>query len=344
MQMNLELIKRRVLPALVMKCPFRILQQCAGCMPVLPYYHIVNDEPVLHVKHLYSFRNVQQFKDDLDVFLKHYKAVNLHELLASLNGGRPLPENSFLLTFDDGFRELHDVIAPILLEKGVPATFFLIKSCLDNDDMAHHNKISLLVEHLRHNASDTAKAALLKTLSRRGFAGDQCEAMLLRVDYANRDLLSDLAKLLEYDFNVYLRKNKPYLTSDQVHNLKKRGFTLGGHSIDHPLFEKLPLEEQLRQTHESVRFVRTRFNLDYSAFAFPHHDTGVSQRFFEKIYSEGEMNVSFGTSGMLKERCRWHLQRFPMEKTTATAERIIAYNYARSMQKRLLGRHVIVRA
>jgi hypothetical protein len=113
--------------------------------------------------------------------------------------------------------------------------------------------------------------------------------------------------------------------------------------MDHPLYAKLALSEQLWQTRESVRFVRDRFDLDYGAFAFPHHDTDVSRQFFDDIYADGEVDISFGTSGLLQEENIRHFQRFPMEKTAAAARRIVGYNYARCLQKKLLGRQTIIR-
>src|SRR4051812_29678364 len=107
-------IKRSVVPAIVAQLPYDVLHKWAGPMPLLPYYHGVSDDEVLHVKHLYQFRRVQQFKSDLEAFLKHYEPITLQDLIASLGTGQPLPDKAFLLTFDDGFREVDDVIAPIL--------------------------------------------------------------------------------------------------------------------------------------------------------------------------------------------------------------------------------------
>jgi peptidoglycan/xylan/chitin deacetylase (PgdA/CDA1 family) len=337
-------IKQGVVPAIVAQLPFDMLHKWAQHRPLLPYYHGVSDDEVPHVKHLYRFRTIREFRCDLEAFLKHYEPITLHQLTASLGGGQSLPDNAFLLTFDDGFREVYDVIGPILWQKGVSASFFIIRDCLDNADMAHHNKISLLLEHMGHGYNDAVRASVHDILADCGIHETNPETALSRVDYARRHVLQPIAKLLRFDFSEYLLKAKPYLTSEQVRKLLSQGFTIGGHSIDHPLYAALSLEEQLRQTRESIRFVRAHFNLDYGAFAFPHHDTDVGKHFFRQIYSNGELDVSFGTSGMVKEECERHLQRFPMEKTTASAERIIAYNYARGLQKRLVGSHIIARA
>jgi len=43
---------------------------------VAPFYHVVSDEPLPHVEQLYNIKTIQQFKDDLDFLLKHFKPID----------------------------------------------------------------------------------------------------------------------------------------------------------------------------------------------------------------------------------------------------------------------------
>ena len=116
-------------------------------VPVFPIYHMISDEDVSYVKHLYSYKNVKSFTADLDFFLKYYKPIDLTTLLISVKEKTELPKHSFLISFDDGFKELYDIVVPILKQKGIPATFFINKCFIDNKEMFYRNKASLLIEH-----------------------------------------------------------------------------------------------------------------------------------------------------------------------------------------------------
>ena len=59
----------RILPTLVSSVPIPLSPAILGTPLVIPYYHMVSDEQVPHVKHLYRYRNVRQFTKDLDFFL-----------------------------------------------------------------------------------------------------------------------------------------------------------------------------------------------------------------------------------------------------------------------------------
>ena len=55
----------------------------------------------------------------------HARVVPLAEIAAALQEKKPLPERAVVLTFDDGFADFHTEAAPVLLQKGLPATVFL---------------------------------------------------------------------------------------------------------------------------------------------------------------------------------------------------------------------------
>jgi peptidoglycan/xylan/chitin deacetylase (PgdA/CDA1 family) len=171
---------------------------------------------------------------------------------------------------------------------------------------------------------------------------DDIKSGILSIHYHHRHLLDEIAQVMDVNFDDYLLMNKPYLTSDQINSLIARGFTIGAHSIDHPFYPSLSLKDQLHQTVESVKEIREKFCLDYGAFAFPHSDSGVPEKFFIESYKSGLVDVSFGTGGMLDDNIKNHLQRFSLEKPSMPAKNIIAIQYARRIYKTaLLGNPVV---
>ncbi len=325
------------------RIPLSFLGMLTNTDLIIPYYHMVSDEEVLHVKHLYGYKTVREFRGDMDFLLKNYAPVGLPEVLDHMRGARPLPEKAFLLTFDDGFREMSDIVAPILLEKGISATFFVNSAFTDNKELCYLNKASLLAEHVQRNASKGLERQLTEILRSALSASCTVTSDILSVRYGQRSVIDELAQICEVDFGEYLARNRPYLTSGQIRRLIERGFHFGAHSIDHPLYANLSLEEQLRQTVESLRFVRETFRLNYGAFAFPHSDHAVSREFFRRLSESGLIDLSFGTAGLLKDGISTHLQRFSLEKPIEGAGRIVAFQHVRKLVKSVTGRAQVTR-
>lgn len=314
------------------------LYHFSGHMPLLvPFYHLISDEVIDHTKHLFRHKTINEFKKDLDFLLAVYHPITLGEVLDCRRAERPLPEKRFLLTFDDGYGEMSDIVAPILLAKGVNATFFLNSAFVDNKAMCHANKASVLVERLQHGQSPSTEGKLLGLLRSHNMRNEDLASTILSIPYERRALLDEMGAVLDVDFSAYLSERQPYLTSPQVQQLIASGFTIGGHSLDHPMYPSLPLREQLRQAVESVRFVRERFEVTYGAFAFPFEDDGVPRHFFDRLSRIGGVDVTFGAAGMIDDGIPNHFQRVCMELHGAQAKHILAYHHARRMVKALQG-------
>src|SRR6478735_1025353 len=101
--------------------PISLLKGISPVNLLLPYHHLISDEEVAHVKNLYGYKSKAQFETDLDYLLRHFQPLNPSALIEHYRNGTAIPRNSFLLTFDDGMREVYDLVEPILTRKGVSA-------------------------------------------------------------------------------------------------------------------------------------------------------------------------------------------------------------------------------
>lgn len=247
--------------------------------------------------------------------VQHFKPITLIELLELKKNGFKTKEPCFHLTFDDGLSEIYDTVAPILIKRKIPATFFINTDFIDNKNLFYRFKASILAER---------------------FAADG----LLDISYHEKEEIENFAKTLNVDFNEYLEQEKPYLTSPQIKKLITQGFTIGAHSQNHPLYNLLDEKEQIFQTLNSVNYLKQEFCLDYSVFSFPFTDDGVSKSFFKAI--ESQVNLTFGSAGIKRDSIKFNLQRIPMEKNEL-AEQLIKTQYFYCFLKKLFGKNTIVR-
>jgi len=102
-----------------------ILTKITNQRLILPMYHCVSDKPIIHLQNLYKIPNKKQFENDLNFILKNFKPASLEDIVNHANGNKIIEENSFHLTFDDGFTEVFENAIPILERKGIPATLFI---------------------------------------------------------------------------------------------------------------------------------------------------------------------------------------------------------------------------
>jgi peptidoglycan/xylan/chitin deacetylase (PgdA/CDA1 family) len=317
--------------------PIKMLQT-GGLL--LPYHHLVSNQEVPHIKHLYPFKNVKAFEQDLDYLLQHFTPVTLQDVIAAVKSGQSLPPRSFLLTFDDGLREITEVIAPLLLKKGVPAAFFLNSAFLDNKELFYKFKVSLIIEAIQTGSVIPEKLRTVLGCT----TTEELIPAVKKISYNNRQLAEEAGITLGLSFEDYLHKQRPFMTIGEVEKLVQQGFAIGGHSVDHPYYSQLTPEEQLAQTRNSVNFLTEHFHIPYRAFAFPHTDAGVSRTFFETLLEgPAPIDIIFGTANHKRDISPRILHRFNCERPSvsiaAAVKGILLYNRLQELRRK----QVIVR-
>jgi peptidoglycan/xylan/chitin deacetylase (PgdA/CDA1 family) len=276
---------KRLVSLALRPLPLVVVRVITGLDLTVACYHAVTDEPPAHLKHVVPCRSVATFQRDLNFLLRHFRPVALSDVLEHVRSNRPLPSSALLFTFDDGLREFQDFIAPICLQMGIPATLFLTTDALLQKQLLYRHKASLLADQLAARFQERA--------SPRGAATQLVPDDILSLDYTQSRLLDTIAEELDVDFHAYLHNTRPYLNVEHVQDLIHRGFTVGAHSIDHPPYAVLPIEEQLRQTRESVATVHDLFSINYKVFAFPFTSDGVPAEFYDRVFADSTADLMF---------------------------------------------------
>lgn len=313
--------------------PLKPLVDLTSQKIIMPVLHTVCDSPAPHINHLYKPKTINAFEKDLDFLLKHYEAIDFPTFKDAILSKHYSKKRQFMLSFDDGLSEFNDIIAPILLKKGVPAICFLNSDFIDNKDLFYRYKASIIIEEAIQNPS-----------IRENLNINEFKKHILSIDYNKRFLLDDIATKHGINFSDYLSNHKPYLNSEQIRSLIDKGFHFGSHSCDHPEYNTIGLDEQIRQTVESTKTICEIFNIDYRAFAFPFTDYGVSAEFFDNIYThDNGLEISFGCAGLKKDVSHRHFQRIPIETSNLSAKRIIKTEYLYYLIKSIFGKNKIRR-
>jgi len=303
----------------------------------LPFYHTISNQKLAHIENIYPVRSVDLFKSDLQTLVQYYKPISIFELEQHIDSGNELEEPVFHLTFDDGLKELYTIIAPILEEQNIAATFFINTAFVDNKALFYRYKVSLLIE--RATEAEQYCTILPNELSLQNSNFETIKQHLLKLKYADEQLINDLATCIGVSFERYLQQEQPYLTSEQIIDLQQRGFSIASHSVDHPFFGDLSEEDKKNQVSQSFAFLNEKFKLAQYYFSFPFSDLGVESCFIDWLYSHSECKLSFGTAGLKADYDKRHLHRVAFDGTLNTAENIIKNQYFKFFIKIFLKRN-----
>lgn len=320
-------IKEKIFPVFANRLNTRFLLKVTDQSLIHVFYHTVSDKYLPHIHPLYIPKTTVEFKKDIDYILSVFSPVSLEDVYLHITGEKLLKKPSVHFSFDDGLSELYYNVVPLFCEKKIPATIFLNKAFVDNNQLFFRHKAAVIIDYLKKNIPDErVKVEISDILSSSQL---NIEQQLLKINCLTQNLLDDIASLLGIDFTLYLKEQKPYLTTDEINMMQKNGFTIGGHSIDHLRFEQIDEQAQIYQAVESCKFTQENWKEKYVGFAFPFTDSNVKSSFFSAVYPF--IDLTFGISGVGTTYNGRHIQRIDMEKPLVSAKKrinsslIIAY-------------------
>jgi peptidoglycan/xylan/chitin deacetylase (PgdA/CDA1 family) len=265
----------------------------------------------------------------------------MDDLFEIVSQDKPVSKPLMHLTFDDGLKEIYTNVAPLLEKKGIPATLFINTGFIDNQDIFYRYKVSLLIDAYKKNQKFSREISNILHVEQQN--DSKIYEALSRLTRNDLLKINQVAKILEIDIQEYLINEQPYLNTSQVLDLLKKGYTVGSHSVDHPLFKTIQVEEQKNQVTESFNWLKSKFNLQHYYFSFPFSDEEIGREFFNWLYDNQNCRLSFGISGPKRDFCKYHLHRIPMEGTLRPARDIIKTEYIYFLMKALFNKNDIQR-
>jgi peptidoglycan/xylan/chitin deacetylase (PgdA/CDA1 family) len=311
---------------------------------VFPYYHLVSDKKAPHIDYLYQFQSVDQFKKDINYFLTHYKQLAPDDFIKLTLNKEKLPNNSFLMSFDDGLQEIYSVVFPILKEYGMNAIFFINPAFVDNKKSFYRHDIGIIISNLKSNEYESSLMnKICNILSINFISNDDVIYHLKKIKYSERNKVSEILTILNINVQNYLNENKPYVTKEQIQEMIDEGFYFGSHSYSHPPFDNLTFLQQKDEIISSVEWIKNNFGIKYALFAFPFSDKGINLKLIKEVFSYDENLILFGNSGIKKDVDHRIIPRILLENPNKIAEKVVISENLYKYYNQLIGKYKIKR-
>lgn len=244
------------------------------------------------------------FIRQVNYFRKNFNFIDLNEVLDSIYRQKEMPENSILLTFDDGFKDHFQNAFPILKKFGISGIFSLsgksikekkvlevhkihfILACCQNKKSLAKEILSLIKKNKKQyhlykadfyykklaisNRFDTADVIFIKRALQRELP------MLLRNEIVN-NLFKDYVTKNEEDF-----ANDLYLSYDEIKEMKENGMFFASHGYSHlwlSHLDDMELKQELKKNSEF--FYEINNDKKYWVICYPYGD--YNEKVIEKV-------------------------------------------------------------
>ncbi len=204
-----------------------------------------------------------------------YELTTLDHALDVLAGRRAAKRDLFVVTFDDGYRDVCRYAAPVLRQMGVPATIYLPTGLIGTDGRFQHDRLFHLLRQMVqtgarpiYEAMPPAAAVLLEPIFQRR------RSMSAALDdfIAEHPLETLEAVIQSLTQQVGARDAVPeqgeVMGWDEVRALAADGFEIGAHTVHHAVLTLLPPERVDWEIGESKRVIEAAIGRPVRHFAY----------------------------------------------------------------------------
>ncbi|VXC20619.1 polysaccharide deacetylase family protein [Massilia sp. 9I] len=237
---------------------------------------VVNYHRVLPIHNplLAAEPDVATFSWQMEVLARCFHVLPLREALARLDAGQPLPARSVCITFDDGYRSIHDLALPVLRRFGLPATVFVTSGHVDKGNM-WNDRIIEAVQMLPDGPLDLRDLGLgafsLRSLDDRMAAiGILTERSKYLPPPERSNVTERLAAMAGGSMTPELM-----LTRDMLLNLDRHGIEIGAHTVTHPILTSLDEASARSEIAGGKEDLEAILGKPVRLFAYPNGKVGM---------------------------------------------------------------------
>jgi len=265
----------------------------ANCsLRILTYHRIADREAIKPYDPQLVSATPAEFEKQVAWMAHNYSVVGVDDLFDAIDGGKRLPKNAVLLTFDDAYPDFKTTAWPILKSYGLPAALFVPTNFPDRPNMVFWwDKLcaGILLTKSNHVSADPLGQLSLETEEDKRATSQALRTQFKLFPHAEAMAwIDDICKQLLPE-GVDLSSTMSW---DDIKTLADDGVTIGAHSRSHPLLTQIPVEDLHDEISGSYRDLQERLSNVLPIFCYPG---GAHNEAVMSIAAQCGIRIAFAT-------------------------------------------------
>lgn len=292
---NSLLIKRLMLDSGVMSLWRKF--NLSGKTAILRYHSIVDPE-----ENYYASPSIcitpYEFEAQVRYLSKYYDVISLDTVCDCVTAGLPLPLNSVVFTFDDGYRDNY-LAYKILKKYNAHGTFYIASGCIENKESLWLFEVIYLInststQRLHIELSDKNMEFLLFTKENRSNTIRKITEIIKSNNLSARESIRRQLRSQTEDVKDFHEKSEKVMLSwDQVHKMSDNGMVIGGHTVTHLNLPNANPKDAVREINECKRAIENQIGRDVRHFSYPN---GGNYDYYNQSIMEMVRDAGFSTA------------------------------------------------
>lgn len=237
-------------------------------------YHSVRDDPEHYANSIGTgiLHATSVFERQMELVCRRFTPVSVDDIRLFLNGEKPLPRRAVAVTFDDGYADNAEIVAPILNRLGIRASFYLTTDLIGAKNPPWFCR-------LRHAFAVTRRRVWLSLSNEQPLSlttdKDRNAAILAAFECCASlagDALEQTIQTIEDALEIEALNDGTEFMMDwnQARALQRAGHIVGCHTLTHPNVAQVAPDIARKELVLSKRKLEDELSAPSLHFSYPH--------------------------------------------------------------------------
>ncbi len=236
----------------------------------------------------------EEFEWQVQFLARHFRILTCTELASMVDAGRPVPRDAVMITFDDGYRDNHDVVLPILRRYDASAVIFVATGYMDATQTYWYDRLVRQMLTAPPGELPVPAGSPRLTLAgdeaqRRSVAYHALKHLKTLPDGQRRATLERWREAMGMPEHEAFDGDHGPMSWAQVRRLSDAGIEIGSHTVSHPVLAKVDDDAALeRELLESKSAIEAHTGRPVLSMAYPVGGAGAySDRVVDAVRRAG---------------------------------------------------------
>ncbi|MDE2592779.1 MAG: polysaccharide deacetylase family protein [Burkholderiales bacterium] len=229
------------------------------------------------------------------------------------------------VTFDDGYRDNHDVAFPILKSHGLTATFFVCTGFLDHGGVPWWDELAWIIRRAPEDELPAFRGFPTMSLKHGGrlhairALNDAFDVMS---DAKRIGFLDELADVTQTGRCPPEEGQHLWMTWDMAREMHRNGMTIGGHTLNHVELSRLSKAEQLEEVKGSCNRIEAELGTPVTIFSYPYGTKRSFDANTRLALAEAGIRYGYSYNGGFQKTGAWdnyNIKRIAVETSVSVA-------------------------
>lgn len=216
--------------------------------------------------------SINLFEKQLKLLKQEFNVISLNDLIILYANNKKIPENTIVLTIDDGYLDFYMYAYPLLKKYSIPATFFITTSFISQKIWLWPDIIQYVIEKGQvKNLIINLNSNKVINLSDKNSWESIVQYLISlenqkRIDFINKlcaDAMVNLPAVPSYHYSA--------ATWENIYEMSNNGIEIGCHTLTHPILSSIESNELLKsEVIDSKKIIEEKLQTEIYSFCFPN--------------------------------------------------------------------------